>query len=174
MSDQAELEVRAGIADDLSAVAGIERDADRRFTELGIDDFAADEPAVSTDLVDAVAAGRLVVAADDADRLVAFAWWSELDGQAHLEQVSVVVEAAGKRIGRRLIDWVATQARVSGFESMTLTTFADVAWNAPLYRNYGFASLEADELGPELAARCAHERDIGLAVLPRVAMRRTI
>ena len=173
MTDQTAVQVRAGVVEDLEAVAAIERDADRRFAEIGLGDLAGPEPVINAEMLDAVSQGRLVVAAD-AGRLVAFAWWSELDEQAHLEQVSVVVDAAGKRIGRDLIEWVVTQARVAGFTSLSLTTFADVAWNAPLYRNYGFNQLSVGDLGPELAARCAHEQAIGLAVLPRVAMRRAI
>ncbi len=177
--------LRVATAADLAVVAAVEGDADRRFAQAGLGqildlDPVAAEPATEqagAGLEGAVARNRLVVAVDGSqaeEPVVAFAWWSVLDGDAHLEQVSVTVEAAGRRLGRQLIDWVADQARADGFRALTLTTFADVPWNGPLYRTYGFAVSEPATLGPELSARRQHERRIGLDVLPRVAMRRPL
>ncbi|MEM8922757.1 MAG: GNAT family N-acetyltransferase [Actinomycetota bacterium] len=165
--------VRVGTADDLVAVADIERDADRRFAEVELGDAldAVADPGSSEDLRAAADGGRLVVAEAD-QRAIGFAWWSELDGDAHLEQVSVIVDAAGQRIGRLLIDEVSDRAAADGYPGITLTTFADIAWNAPLYETYGFLPIDPTELGAGLAARRAHEAEIGLDVLPRVAMRR--
>ncbi|MCR4525731.1 GNAT family N-acetyltransferase [Kocuria rhizophila] len=59
------------------------------------------------------------------------------DGSAHLEQVSVHPDHAGQRIGADLVDAVASWARDRGDERLTLTTFADVPWNAPLLPEAG-------------------------------------
>ena len=106
------------------------------------------------------------------DRVVAYALAVARDGSAHLEQVSVHPDHAGQRIGADLIDAVASWARDRGDERLTLTTFADVPWNAPYYRKLGFRALPDDALGPQLAAELSEERMRFTA--PRVAMARDV
>jgi hypothetical protein len=66
-------------------------------------------------------------------------------------------------------------AHVAGYSAITLTTYRDVAWNAPFYSRRGFVELAADDLAPELAAIRERERAAGLdEVGPRVAMRRKL
>lgn len=57
---------------------------------------------------------------------------------------------------------------------MTLTTFAEVAWNAPYYRRLGFRDLHAGELGEQLRVLRAQEAAAGLDAWPRVAMVRPV
>ena len=53
---------------------------------------------------------------------------------------------------------------------VTLTTFADVPWNAPLYRRYGFRDMPRDAL-PDWLAAVRDEEDAGvLSRWPRIAM----
>jgi len=61
-----------------------------------------------------------------------------------------------------------------GLPSVTLTTFRDVAWNAPLYRRWDFEVVEAEACPAWLAAIRAQE-DLGeLRRWPRVAMVRRV
>ena len=53
---------------------------------------------------------------------------------------------------------------------MTLTTFADVPWNGPLYERLGYRRLADAELGPELRSVRARETAHGLDRWPRIAM----
>jgi hypothetical protein len=55
--------------------------------------------------------------------------------------------------------------------AITLTTFKDVPWNAPLYRHLGFRTLRDDEIGPELRALRDEETAHGLDAAKRVCMR---
>ena len=87
----------------------------------------------------------------------AYALADVLDGQAHLEQVTVHPEYGRRGIGRQIVDQVADWARAQGFRSMTLLTFCDVAWNGPYYRRLGFVDVPDAEMGPELARLRAHE-----------------
>lgn len=97
----------------------------------------------------------------------------ELDGQAHLEQLSVHPDHARNGLGRALVEAAAEWARSRGFTAMTLCTFADIPFNAPFYASCGFEGL-ADP-GPELAALRIHENEIGLDRLGRrVTMRRNV
>ena len=101
---------------------------------------------------------------------VGFARLAEVDGQAHLEQLSVHPDAAGAGVGRALVEAALTWARTRGYTSMTLCTFAGVPFNAPFYASCGFAGVRNP--GGELAALREHERQLGLDALgERVAMR---
>lgn len=93
---------------------------------------------------------------------------------AHIEQVSVDPAFAGRRLGARLIDHVADEARRRGLDAVTLTTFRHVPWNAPYYERCGFRSLADDELGPGLRRVRAREEVHGLDPVGRVCMRREL
>jgi GNAT superfamily N-acetyltransferase len=92
------------------------------------------------------------------------------EGQAlHIEELSVRREAQGQGIGRRLLDEVAAVARRKNLRQLTLTTFADVPWNAPFYARYGFEAMAHDQLDTRLRGVLANERAHGLE--GRCAMR---
>jgi GNAT superfamily N-acetyltransferase len=94
----------------------------------------------------------------------------EIDGYAHIEQVSVHPGHSRQGIGRMLIDHVGTWATSRGLAGLTLTTFTEVPWNAPYYARLGFRVVT--DLSPGLRALRAHEAAIGLDAWPRVVMRR--
>lgn len=112
----------------------------------------------------------VVVDADDAP--VGFATCGVLDGALHLYELAVVPEHGGKRLGRALIDTVCAEAKARGLGAVTLSTFTDVAWNAPFYERVGFRALTNDDLSPALHLVRNHEHDIGLT--HRCIMRREI
>lgn len=62
----------------------------------------------------------------------------DVDGHAHLEQLSVRPESGRKGHGRRLVDAAIAEARDRGYSRMTLRTYAEVPWNAPFYASCGF------------------------------------
>jgi GNAT superfamily N-acetyltransferase len=97
-----------------------------------------------------------------------------LDGNAHVEELSVVPTAERRGLGSALLDAVLAYARRHGHPAVTLTTFADVPWNRPWYERRGFAALAPGEEGPELAARMLDEAAHGLHPELRVAMRRPV
>ena len=70
-----------------------------------------------------------------------------------------------------LIDHLAAWANEQGMSAVTLTTFADVPWNAPYYERRGFRSLSQKELTPGLRDKQKDEAIRGLARWPRVCMR---
>jgi N-acetylglutamate synthase-like GNAT family acetyltransferase len=143
------------------------------FAEIGMQDVA-DDGAHETELLESyVEAGRTWVAEEDGV-VCGYALADVLDGQAHLEQVTVHPRCGRRGIGRQIIDAVAGWARAQGLESMTLLTFRDVAWNGPYYRRLGFLDVPDAEMGPELARLRAHESDLGLDTSIRGAMRLTL
>lgn len=162
--------------DDFAALQQIEIEAGRVFTEVGMDEVAQHDPFTIDELTEYQTAGHgwVAVAPDGSDRPVAYLVVDIVDGNAHIEQVSVLPQFGSRGIGRALIEHVAGWARGRGMHALTLTTFRDVAWNGPYYERCGFRTLRADEVTPGLAAIRRHEAGLGLDQWPRVCMRREI
>ena len=72
---------------------------------------------------------------------------------------------------RALVHHVAEWSRASGFETLTLTTFRHLPWNAPFYASVGFAEIPERDRGPELREALAKEATNGFDPSKRVAMR---
>ena len=91
------------------------------------------------------------------------------------EPPSLAALSVFQRHGRAwgaLLDAVAAWAAQRGLPATTLTTFADVPWNAPYYQRLGFRVLAESELTDGLRRIREHEAARGLAAWPRVTMRR--
>jgi ribosomal protein S18 acetylase RimI-like enzyme len=95
----------------------------------------------------------------------------EVDGNAHVQEVSVRPDRQGQGVGRALLDRVRVWAIESGRSAISLTTFAEVPWNRPLYEHLGFRVLAEEEIGPELRAVREVETAHGLDPATRVCMR---
>ncbi|MEW1927319.1 GNAT family N-acetyltransferase [Streptomyces sp. NPDC088360] len=196
------MRIRRATPADLPTLQDIERAAGEPFRALGMEAIADDEPPGIDLLEEFRRAGRAWVATgtgEDAgpgtgtgtgtgdageDRTgedgesggtpIAYLISEPVDTAEHIEQISVHPRAARHRIGQALIEHTADRAREEGREALTLTTFADVPWNAPYYARIGFRVLAEAELTPGLRKIRAHEAELGLDRWPRVAMRRDL
>jgi GNAT superfamily N-acetyltransferase len=112
--------------------------------------------------------------ADEADEPAGFLMAHVVDGCLHIDQVSVDPGSARRGLGRALLEHAASQAAADGILALTLTTFAQVAWNAPYYARCGFRVLDDVELTPGLRAIRHDEAGLGLDRWPRVCMRRDV
>ncbi len=169
-----ELTIRPAVVADVGAIQAIELDAGQLFLAVGMPTIAYADPPPPDTILHHIADGTVWVAVDDTDQPVGYAAASSVDGEGHLDQVSVSPQVAGRRVGRRLMDRVCEWSRAQGFEAVTLTTFVDVPFNGPLYERYGFVAIASETLGPELAAIRQAEIDAGIDVGPRTAMRLTL
>ncbi|WP_369125314.1 GNAT family N-acetyltransferase [Cryobacterium sp. GrIS_2_6] len=86
----------------------------------------------------------LVARAASDSRPVGFAHVIEIPGGDHLQQLSVVPSKTGHGDGRALVEAVKVESWQRGRPRVTLRTFADVPWNAPLYATCGFAECLPD------------------------------
>lgn len=162
--------MRPGNGADLTRCQEVERAAGEPFRPLGMGPVADDEPLPVSDLDKFRAAGGLWVAETPGrTELAGYVLVAPVDGHTHIEQVSVRPSHARRGIGRTLM---GLAARAWGGGPQTLTTFADVPWNAPYYRRIGFRVLGEDELTPGLRYIRTRERELGLDRWPRVSMRR--
>ena len=163
--------IRPSRYDDTPALREIERRAGERFRDVGLAEIADDEPASAHELDTYAASGRSWVAVDEMDRPIGYVIVDVVDECAHISQVSVHPDHQGTGAGRALVDQVKAWALQGGLAAVTLTTFRDVPWNAPLYMHLGFRVLRDDELGLELRRVRAEEAAQGLDPALRVCMR---
>jgi GNAT superfamily N-acetyltransferase len=168
------LSIRPPRRDELEALVAIERDAGALFATIGMPEIAYDDPGTAPALEPFRADGHAWVAVDADDRPIAYLISAVVDGCAHVEQVSVAPAHARRRLGAALIDHLAAVAGAEGRPAVTLTTFRDVAWNAPYYERLGFRVVAPADQGPELAALVAEEAERIPGDAPRVAMRRAV
>ena len=130
---------------DLPLLPALERAADAVFAAVGID-----LPPGTVPLEDLQAAELVLVAGSPP---AGFTVLERLDDHAHLAQLSVHPGAARRGLGSALLAAAVDAAAARGFPAVTLTTFADVAWNGPFYRRRGFVPL--DDPGPQLRRHLA-------------------
>ncbi len=163
------IELRAATEADSVRLQEIEVAAGEQFRTVGLSDVADHDPFTVEELSAYADGGRSWVAVDGG-HIVGYVVVDRVGTAAHIEQVSVVPEAQGQGIGRTLIDRVREWAAENGLRALTLTSFRDVAWNAPLYAHLGFRILGEGDLTPELQAIRQHEAGHGLDITQRVCM----
>jgi GNAT superfamily N-acetyltransferase len=168
------VQIRPMVGADIEVVRDLEREAGEAFRDLGMDFVADDEPLSPETLAAYAAAGRAWVAVETDDEPVGYLVVEEVDGLAHIEQVTVRRDRQGLGVGRALLEQSAAWAGSGGLPALTLTTFDGVPWNRPLYEHLGFRVLAEAEIGPELRALQMAEGIQGLDIAPRVAMRREL
>lgn len=166
--------IRPATRADFARLQEIERAAGAIFRDVGMGEVADDAPPSIEELDRHRRAGLAWVAVGPAGEAVAYLIAEPVDAGLHVAQVSVHPAYAHRGIGRSLIDFAASYAADAGFPALTLTTFEDVAWNAPYYRRCGFDILDERSWTPGLRAVREQEAQLGLNRWPRVCMRRQV
>lgn len=128
--------IRLAAPRDLPQLQAVEDAADALFEErFGPTGWAGS----ATGEARAVEPGFIVVAGDP---VLGFAHVLDLAGHWHLDQIGVLPSHGRRGIGSALLDAVHVEIGVRGGAEVTLTTYADVPWNAPFYARNGYAVLE--------------------------------
>ncbi len=89
-----------------------------------------------------------------------FAHVVELDGHAHLDELSVLPDFQRRGVGAALVRAATAETRALGFHELSLCTYRDVPWNGPWYRALGFE--EVTELEPYQRRLREREAELGL------------
>ncbi len=160
--------IRLAHHDDLFVLPTIELEAATRFPPGTFPAGMVDE-VLSIEIHErARLLGQLWVAADANDRPVGFALASIIDRMAFLAELDVLPTSGRQGIGTALVKCVVRWAKMMDLQAVTLTTFAHLPWNAPMYERLGFTRYHADELPAEIDRVLAEEAAQGLQY--RVAM----
>ncbi|MCX9000480.1 GNAT family N-acetyltransferase [Citrobacter portucalensis] len=163
--------LRATTLADTAALPAIERSAGQRFLLIPELAWIADDQIISLAQHRAFAAAGMSWLAQVDDHPVGFLVGETLESSLFIAELSLHLEWQGKGIGRRLLEYVAEQARAKGYTSLTLTTFRDVPWNAQWYARLGFEMLTEETLPAKLRQKREEEAAHGLAFESRCAMR---
>ncbi len=161
--------IRPATEIDLQRLVDVEVEAGQLFHAVGMSIVAEDVPQIA-DLREAVAAERIWVTGVGAE-VAGHISAEVIDGNAHVAQVSVAPDYAGRGIGKAMIEFVEAWGRTAGCPATTLTTFRDVPWNAPYYLRLGYEVLADNQIGPELARTMDYEASLpGIDASLRCAM----
>ncbi|MFF4978680.1 GNAT family N-acetyltransferase [Streptomyces sp. NPDC001046] len=166
--------IRAVRLDELPVLRDIERAAGQCFRDVGMPEIAEDEPLSLDELARYHHTGLAWVVTDDVDAPIAYLIADRVDGNLHVEQVSVHPDSARRGVGRLLLDHLADHAKSEGAPALTLTTFTQVPWNAPYYARCGFQLVDRNKLTPGLRKIREREAAHGLDRWPRACMRRAL
>ncbi len=157
--------------DELALLPELEAAADTVFEPLGIGPLPG--PGAVEDFAGALV---VLVAGDPPVGLCRIDALPGVEGGAtgaHLEQLSVHPDHAGRGLGRALLragcDWAAAH----GYAELTLATYRDVPWNGPFYASEGF--VEVGPVDEFMAARgLPPEEPVMSRFGARVLMRRRL
>ena len=166
--------IRAAQMPELAALQDIERAAMHMFADFGMPELLEYDPWPLPVMAARQQDGRLWVFAGPGGEPIAYLMADLVDGCLHIEQVTVHPGHARHGRGRALLDHAASQAAADGLPALTLTTFAQVPWNAPYYARCGFRILDDAEVTPGLRAIRHQEAEMGVDRWPRVCMRRDL
>ncbi|HEV7169205.1 MAG TPA: GNAT family N-acetyltransferase [Micrococcaceae bacterium] len=128
------LEIRPAALAEFSLLPAIEAESDTLLAEVNGRPLTAVLPPAAT--VQEFAGALHVLVAGRPP--VGFARLEEIDGQPHLEQLSVLPPFTAQGVRRALVNAAVAWAREAGYRQMTLGTFAGVPSNAPFYASCGF------------------------------------
>lgn len=161
--------IRRAQLSDLPALAQIELNAGELFKTVGLDQLAGDfaDPDFVASFIRSEGA---IVAVHASGTVVGFALSFALDGSLHLQEMSVDPAHGRKGLGGRLLGAIDELAREKSSSRATLSTFADVPWNAPFYKRHGYQIVSPSEWTPGFHILREHEAQAGLPVERRCFM----
>ena len=164
------MRVRLGVLDDIPRLQQIERSAAALFMQVEMPEIADSEPLSAEALSMRIDEGRLLVIGDE--QVAGFTSFRVEDDWAYVEELVVDPHCAGRRLGALLLDALGEMAERLGLSGLVLSTFRDVPWNAPYYRQLGFVDVPDETLTPALLAIRREHESWGVDETQRVFMRR--
>ena len=155
---------------DAAAFPDVERSAARAFATVeGLESLVDAWPMPEERHRLLIAKGHCLTALVD-EEIAGFLAAERFGRALHIWEMSVAEPFQRRGIGAGLVRASTIDAANVGCQSVTLTTFADVAWNAPFYERLGFEPIDDLAAWPRLAGLIADERASFGAVHERVAM----
>lgn len=169
MTDRPRAVVRTSRVADVAAFAAVERSAAALF--LGTDRawIASEEPTETEAHRAAIAAGHHWTAMIEGE-VAGFLLAQRFGDTLHVAELVVAAAHQRNGLGSKLLAAAESYAIAAAFGALSLTTYRDLAWNAPFYRRRGFRILAPAEVPRHLAAQLAAEAREGHDPALRCAM----
>ncbi|MFZ5669860.1 MAG: GNAT family N-acetyltransferase [Pseudomonadota bacterium] len=169
--------IRLARPDEIEALVAVEESADRAFAAIPELAWIANgggpdiEPSLAPPYAALIQLGSVWVATEN-DILIGFVATQAVGRDLHVWELAVAADHQQKGVGRRLMETAEQWARARTLDSLTLTTFRSVPWNAPFYSRLGFEAVENGAPAAHLDRVLADEARRGLP--DRCAMRLTL
>ncbi|MDC8754934.1 GNAT family N-acetyltransferase [Erythrobacter sp. sf7] len=162
--------LRLARPEDAQAMPEIERAAAVAFAgQPGLERLDFTRTRSPADFVRLIRKGHCL-AAHVGETMAGFLVAERFSRELHIWEMDVAPAFQRRGIGAGLVRAAQIDARNSGIAALTLTTFREVAWNAPFYARLGFEEVTALDAHPRLAGELANEVDDGLPADRRCAM----
>jgi len=166
--------IRPARRQEIALLPHIENTADERYRHVGLR-RVVEMPAHSVaSLEEGRRRGRLWVATSPRNRIVGFALMMLPGGTAWLDQLSVLPRWQGVGLGGALIDRTAGRAHELGHDTLYLSTYIDVPWNAPFYERRGFSPMPRGMWPPAFRRQVTIENSHGHPPWRRTIMQRRV
>jgi GNAT superfamily N-acetyltransferase len=163
--------IRLARAEELTLLAQIERSAAVLFLDTPYAFLVNSEP-LSLDFVQQrFRVGQVWVAIAPDNIVVGFAITREIDDTIYLQEMDVAPAHGRRGIGSALVETVFDWAKLQGYQTISLSTFRNLPWNAPFYSKLGFRMLDESELSIGFKQIRLQELEAGLPISKRVIMR---
>ena len=117
---------------------------------------------------------HILVARDAAGRVLGFVRCEELEGYGVLGELDVDPSEGRRGIGRALVEAACKWSKAEGHGRIVLSTFRDIAWNAPFYSSAGFREIAAADWTPGMTAMRKAEGEMGFDLEKRILMERVL
>jgi len=162
--------IRPARPDDLAKLPAVEASAATTFLAAPGLAWLAESEAISAERHIELLESGITLVAELEGAIVGFICSEPLGDGLHIRELSVRHASQGKGIGLSLLEELASRAASAGWPRLTLTTFRDLAWNAPFYARLGFEEPHDEALAPELRTQLRKEAEHGLPPERRCAM----
>lgn len=163
--------IRLATPADAALLPAVERSAGESFLALpDLAWIAGDQVTPAEAYAPLIAAGWVWTALDEADAPIGFLSAERFGQDLHIWELAVTRPHQQRGIGAALLAAAETRVRDTGMAALTLTTFINVAWNAPFYARQGYRQIDDPE--QRLAAILAEEAARGLP--DRCVMRKAV
>ncbi|NLE03365.1 MAG: GNAT family N-acetyltransferase, partial [Crenarchaeota archaeon] len=125
---------------DLDQIAHIEFEAAELFEPYGLKELCQ-QPTPIELLINGIKNQCCWVVIDSRNFPVGFTLTSLLGKIGHIEEIVVLPEHGRKGLGTALLNTIDKWANSKSLETVVLTTFSHIPWNAPYYLKKGFKIL---------------------------------
>ncbi|MCP1243211.1 GNAT family N-acetyltransferase [Acetobacter lambici] len=152
------LHIRRTRVADAAYLPALERDAAQAFCAIpGLEWLAEGDVLPPSVHLASIATQTCWVGANAKGQLRGFLSATPYGNDLHIQEMSVALAAQGQGLGRRLLHAACKAGQLLGLRRVTLTTFANVPWNAPFYASAGFCIVPPNALDARLASVLALE-----------------
>jgi GNAT superfamily N-acetyltransferase len=166
--------IRSARAEELTLLAQIEQSAANLFLDTPYAFLVNSEPLSLDFIQQRFRAGQVWVAITPNNIVVGFAITREVDDTIYLQEMDVDPAHGRRGIGSALVETVCDWAKLQGYQTISLSTFRDLPWNAPFYSKLGFQMLDESELSIGFKQIRLQEMEAGLPISNRVIMHREL